>query len=135
MITNQTVTDRIAEKLQSTEFGQWFGEDDLLALTREAITKAFFTGKPGEYNRDPTPPAIVQFAQKHVTEYVDKIVREQVAAYIKENPEFVAAAIEKAISVGIDQIILRTVVNVITGSAHDFSYQIQNNIRQALGRM
>lgn len=135
MITNQTVTDRIAEKLQSTEFGQWFGEDDLLALTREAITKAFFTERPGDYNRGPTPPAIVQFAQKHVTEHVDKIVREQVAAYIKENPEFVTEAIEKAISVGIEQIILRTVVNVITGSAQDFSYQIQNNIRQALGRM
>lgn len=135
MITNQTVTDRIAEKLQSTEFGQWFGEDDLLALTREAITKAFFTEIPGDYNRGPTPPAIVQFAQKHVTEHVDKIVREQVAAYIKENPEFVTEAIEKAISVGIEQIILRTVVNVITGSAQNFSYQIQNNIREALGRM
>lgn len=47
----------------------------------------------------------------------------------------VTEAIEKAISVGIEQIILRTVVNVITGSAQNFSYQIQNNIREALGRM
>lgn len=135
-ITNQTVTDRIAEKLKSTEFGAWFGEDDLLVLTRDAVNKAFFTNRPNlnkRHYQDPDlPPLIVEYAQQHVAGKINALVKEQVAAYVKENPDVVNEAISKAVAVGIDKIILRVVVDVITGGAQDFAYKMQENITNAI---
>lgn len=118
MSTNMTVEDRLAEKLKSAEFAQWFGEDDLRELVEKALNKAFLQPShvTENYRSVERPARVVAFAEEHVRAKLDAIVLKAVSDKLAEAPEVIDQIVEKALAEGLETIVLRAVSKAIVGA-------------------
>lgn len=133
--TNMTVEDRLAEKLKAAEFAQWFGEDDLRELVAKAIDKAFFaerTDDRGGYNRVKLPSLVVEVATQHVAAKLDQLVISAVKEKLAEHPEMLEAIVTKAVAGGVEEMLQRAILRLISSAFSMQEFNIQNRVREML---
>lgn len=131
MTSNIKIEDRIASKLKSEEFGQFFSDEDIYDLTKRAIDIAFFQNRPGDhYNSGPKPPLIVEYAQQNLkaimAEQVKKVIVEKIAA----EPDTLNEIMAEVIKASLADLALEAFKTAMRTQFDNMQFSIQENIRQ-----
>ena len=99
---NETIVDRVVERLKAQPLGDLITEEDLHEIVKQAVPKAFFEERPDPnhsgYGRAPIiEPRIVSVMR----ELLRDSAKEAVAAYLKEHPEIIAEYWKKVCDAGL----------------------------------
>lgn len=82
---NMNISERLAQRVKESELGALIDEDDLGALCRQAIERAFFEERvdPGSYVNRKLPPLILEIAEEAFKDKIEARVEELVAELTK----------------------------------------------------
>lgn len=138
--SNMKVEDRLADKLKSSEFGAWFGEEDLHELVAKALDKAFFqpvkNPKYDYYSRgkepEMLPGAIIQMAAEHLKARFEQIIIEQMRERMKEFEPDILLMIERTLAEGLDKIVVRALSGAIASAFINQDMNLTARINTAL---
>jgi hypothetical protein len=136
--TNMRVEDRLAERLKGADFAQWFGEDDIRDLVAKALDKAFFNERPnpnGGYNAPArVPPLLVEVAQTHLREKIDTYAAEHIKKLFADDPVLIERVLAAAVDKTLEDVVTKAIANLIGFVIAGQDFNMQERIRQALGR-
>lgn len=132
--SNMTVEDRLAEKLKSAEFAQWFGEDDLRELVAKALDKAFISPRRVQdgYTTKERPALLIEVATEHVKERVDALVLKAVADELAKDPARLDRLIKEALKDGIEALVLRAIGRGVASALSMGEMNVQSRISDML---
>lgn len=132
-MSNMTVEDRLAEKLKSADFAGWFGEDDIRDLVAKALTRAFFTERPGpHYNSPNKPPLVVEMAAQHAFAAVDALVEEAVKKMLAENPAMLADVVKQAADQALVDVVQRAFAKMIASVLSTHTWEMETRLRSMI---
>lgn len=128
--TNMTVEDRLAEKLKSAEFAQWFGEDDLRELVAKALDRAFI--KPrivhDGYRSQERPALLVEVASEHVKQQIDALVLKAISEELTKEPDRLETLVADALKDGIEALVLRAIAKGVSHALISGEMNVQARI-------
>lgn len=134
-----TVAAKLAAKLENSDMGVFLDEEDVDALAREAIKKAFFQERTegSQYNRVLREPLIVEMASDKFREAIRKAA-EPLAEEIVKSEAF-GEALTKAVLSQIPQVAEGMAYNLVTSGLRqsvEMSYEgLGQALRDKLSRM
>ena len=100
VVETLSLEERVAEKLANT-IGDMITTDDMIAMVRRGVKKALLTTrtvKTDNWGRTREDPSVVDEA---IQIYLKAGMREAVDEWLKENPEAIRAAMDRAIEKGV----------------------------------
>lgn len=113
--TNMTIVDTLAERLKGEPIGTLIKEEDLTALVKVALNKAFvdsyttYEGS-GSYNRRDHPGLIVQMLREHL----NKAVADAVRAWAQEHKDEIMVKVTEALGKDTEKLIMAALINIIS---------------------
>lgn len=104
--SNMTPAERLAQKIKESPFADFFTEDEITAVAKAAIEKAFFTDQTtgSGYNATRRDPVIVEIAREAFKKAFEPLAK-AAAEKIAESDEFRAALMAASVAMLPDIII------------------------------
>ena len=129
--TPQTFEQRMKDRIRES-IGDLITDEELQRMVERGVEEVFFkTGtkviNPGSYNSrtEETPSLIHQM----VKELLEPTVRAAVVEYVNSHPDEVAAVIEKIVSEGVGEAVVKAVSSIFSGSMTNLQMNIMNQLQ------
>lgn len=126
--TPMTLEERLKDRLRES-MGELITDDDLLSYVRKGIDNVFFQPRSTKkgYGYETKKPLIHEMVEKVLSERMEKAVR----AWMQENHEEVAKAMNRAIVQGAGMTMIRAITELFETS---WRSDITNKLREVTGR-
>lgn len=121
--TSTTFQEKMFERIRE-QMGDLLTDDDLKVLVEKAVNDAFFKPvvvNPGTYHERKEPPYFVQL----VKDLLRNEVSNQLAQFIKDNPEIVNNSIQEALGGGVTKLLVQYFDSRWSGPLHELSSKLQ----------